>query len=210
MIHIFTNFVDTIVQANNFLSQGSGHELYGGFPGYGSMLLSGQSMEQVIVSQDDHDLQWSCLYQKCIQAMPATGLGPSSMVHPGLTGSQGPAGLPGGPNGPGGHHGPPGPGGGGGGVPLPIAIPPQYSQSSYHPSYMQQQVRMVVSFVHLIKQSILDFEWDLVKPESGFPAVQTFSNPPTDHSGILSSSSKFRESGGMQRTLLSFPSNYST
>ena len=90
--------------------------------------------------------------------MPATGLGPSSMVHPGLTGSQGPAGLPGGPNGPGGHHGPPGPGGGGGGVPLPIAIPPQYSQSSYHPSYMQQQVRMVVSFVHLIKQSILDFE----------------------------------------------------
>merc|ERR1719361_2145662 len=85
----------------NMVSKGSGHELYGGFPGYGSMLLSGQSMEQ---------------------AMPATGLGPSSMVHPGLTGSQGPAGLPGGPNGPGGHHGPPGPGGGGGGVPLPIAI----------------------------------------------------------------------------------------
>merc|ERR1719278_1222523 len=72
------------------------------------------------------------------QAMPATGLGPSSMVHPGLTGAQGPAGLSGGPNGPGGHHGPPGPGGGGGGGPLPISIPPQYSQSSYHPSYMQQ------------------------------------------------------------------------
>ena len=59
MIHIFTNFLDMIVQANNFLSQGSGHELYGGFPGYGSMLLSGQSMEQVIVSQDDHDLKLS-------------------------------------------------------------------------------------------------------------------------------------------------------
>ena len=63
------------------------------------------------------------------QAMPATGLGPSSMGHPGLSGSQGAAGLPGGP---------PGPGGGGGGGPLPISIPPQYSQTSYHPSYMQQ------------------------------------------------------------------------
>jgi len=41
----------------NMVSKGSGHELYGGFPGYGSMLLSGQSMEQ---------------------AMPATGLGPNS------------------------------------------------------------------------------------------------------------------------------------
>ena len=70
--------------------------------------------------------------------MPATGLGPSSMGHPGLTGSQGGAGsLPGGPPGhlPGG---PPGQGGGGGGGALPVSIPPQYSQSSYHPSYMQQ------------------------------------------------------------------------
>ena len=70
--------------------------------------------------------------------MPATGLGPTSMGHPGLTGSQGGAGsLPGGPPGhlPGG---PPGQGGGGGGGALPVSIPPQYSQSSYHPSYMQQ------------------------------------------------------------------------
>ena len=106
------------------------------------MLLSGQAMEQVKLTQMikiyRSIFRWSynclCFFNKCInQAMPATGLGPSSMGHPGLTGSQGPAGLPGGP---------PGPGGGGGGGPLPISIPPQYSQSSYHPSYMQQ-VRFV-------------------------------------------------------------------
>ena len=44
----------SVLLENNFLTscnflQGSGHELYGGFPGYGSMLLSGQAMEQVIV-----------------------------------------------------------------------------------------------------------------------------------------------------------------
>ena len=42
-------------KAKNYIFQGSGHDLYGGFPGYGPMLFSnGSPMEQ---------------------AMPATGLG---------------------------------------------------------------------------------------------------------------------------------------
>ena len=49
-IKVFTTFVRICLQADKFLTQGSGHELYGGFPGYGSMLLSGQAMEQVTVS----------------------------------------------------------------------------------------------------------------------------------------------------------------
>ena len=57
-----------------------------------------------------------------------------------------PGGPPGAPSPPGG---PPGPGGGGGGGPLPISIPPQYSQSSYHTSYMQQ-----VRFVSSIRSSL--------------------------------------------------------
>ena len=48
--HKSVTFVRICLQADKFPLQGSGHELYGGFPGYGSMLLSGQAMEQVPVS----------------------------------------------------------------------------------------------------------------------------------------------------------------
>ena len=48
--HKSVTFVRICLQADKFPLQGSGHELYGGFPGYGSMLLSGQAMEQVTVS----------------------------------------------------------------------------------------------------------------------------------------------------------------
>ena len=54
--------------------QGSGHELYGGFPGYGPMLVNGSAMEQ---------------------AMPATGLVGHGGLGPGniSPGSIGPGSL---------------------------------------------------------------------------------------------------------------------
>ena len=117
------------------------------------MLLSGQAMEQVkyCLSRQKKQFLSVCVFYQMYQAMPATGLGPSSMGHPG------PAGLPGGP---------PGPGGGGGGPPLPISIPPQYSQSSYHPSYMQQ-----VRFVSSIRSS---FRYD---PSHYWSAANLFTQP---------------------------------
>lgn len=70
----------------NLVSKGSGHELYGGFPGYGPMLVNGSAMEQ---------------------AMPATGLVGHAGLGPGniSPGSMGPGSLSPGALGPGGMMG---------------------------------------------------------------------------------------------------------